>query len=120
MLALYKPIELSWILVLSLLKYFAFSIQYILIIQYLLPDLHVVEIASSTALMFLSQTLVPSFAITELIVRGSVSAYFFSFITKDVLAIVLATFSIWILNVILPAIIGAVLVLKSKIVSENS
>lgn len=119
-LSLYKPYELFWILLLAITKYLVFSIQYILAIQYILPELFVSDIFISTALIFLTQSIVPSFAITELFVRTSVSAYFFSFITNDILIIVLAAFSIWILNVILPALIGSVLVLKSKIISENN
>ncbi len=113
-LAYYKPSELLLIFLLSCTKYLAFTFQYILAVKYVKPELSSFEIGASSALIFLTQTIVPSFAFTELFVRGSIAAYFFSFISNDLLIIVLVTFSIWILNVIIPAIIGSVLILKSK------
>lgn len=108
------------ILLLALLRYVIFSTQYLLIINYVAPSLSMMSIIMMTSLIFLTQSILPSFAITELMMRGSVAAFFFAFISDDVLPIVASAFSIWILNVILPAVIGSYFVLKANFLGARN
>lgn len=106
--------KISIILLLALFRYVIFTTQYLLIINYVAPYLSFSNIIMMTSLIFLAQSILPSFAITEIMMRGSVAAFFFEYISDDVLPIVASAFSIWILNVILPAIIGSYFVLKAN------
>lgn len=108
------------ILLLALFRYAIFSTQYLLIINYVAPTLSLSSILMMTSLIFLTQSILPSFAITEIMMRGSVAAFFFAYISNDVLSMVASAFSIWILNVILPAIIGSYFVLKANFLGARN
>lgn len=108
------------ILLLALFRYAIFSTQYLLIIYYVAPTLSLSSILMMTSLIFLTQSILPSFAITEIMMRGSVAAFFFAYISNDVLSMVASAFSIWILNVILPAIIGSYFVLKANFLGARN
>ncbi len=112
--------EVVTILFFALIRYLIFSTQYLLIIKYVDPSLNVSSIFMMTSLIFLTQSILPSFAITEIMMRGSVAAFFFEHISNDVIPIVASAFSIWILNVILPAIIGSYFVLKANFLSARN
>lgn len=112
--------KISIILLLALLRYMVFTTQYLLIINYVAPSLSISNIVMMTSLIFLTQSILPSFAITEIMMRGSVAAFFFEYISNDVLPIVASAFSIWILNVILPAVIGSYFVLKANFLGARN
>ena len=52
----------------------------------------------------------PSVALVELGIRGNVALFFLTYITENSLAILAATFSLWTINLLLPAILGAVVI----------
>lgn len=112
--------EIATILFFAFIRYLIFSTQYLLIIKYVDPSLNVSSVFMMTSLVFLTQSILPSFAITEIMMRGSVAAFFFEHISNDVIPIVASAFSIWILNVILPAIIGSYFVLKANFLSARN
>lgn len=112
--------EVAVILFFAFVRYLIFSTQYLLIINYVDPSLSISSIIMMTSLVFLAQSILPSFAITEIMMRGSVAAFFFEHISNDVIPIVASAFSIWILNVILPAIIGSYFVLKANFLGARN
>jgi hypothetical protein len=117
---LFHSKQIAIILLFAFFRYVIFSTQYLLIINYVDPSLSISNIIMMTSLIFLAQSILPSFAITELMMRGSLAAFFFEHISTDVLPIVASAFSIWILNVILPAIIGSYFVLKANFLGARN
>ncbi len=117
---LFHSKQVAIILLFAFIRYLIFSTQYLLIIKYVDPSLSISNIVMMTSLIFLAQSILPSFAITEIMMRGSVAAFFFEHISSDVLPIVASAFSIWILNVILPAIIGLYFVLKANFLGARN
>ena len=51
-----------------------------------------------SALTFLSMSIIPTIALTEIGVRGSVAIYFFGFLSENVVGIMTASFTLWIIN----------------------
>ena len=103
---------------LSLFRYVLFCTQ-----QYFLFRAFHVEVAYLTcmklsALSFLIITIVPSIAFGELGIRGGVNLAIFGAITTDTPAILLVTFALWIINLGIPALMGAVAMLYIKIRKE--
>lgn len=117
---LFHSKQILVILLFAFIRYSIFSTQYLLIINYVDPSLGISNIIMMTSLIFLAQSILPSFAITEIMMRGSVAAFFFEQLSSDVLPIVASAFSIWILNVILPAIIGSYFVLKANFLGARN
>ncbi len=58
------------------------------------------------SLTFFINSVVPSFALSEIAVRSASSVFFFSAVTSDVNAIISASLTVWTINLALPALIG--------------
>ncbi len=110
----YSILELSSFLALSALRFVIFSFQYCLFFWAL-----GVEVDLSTALMlvfsiFFVQTIIPSIAIVELGIRGKVALYFMDFVKANSLAVLAAAFGLWTVNLLFPAFIGFLVLLRKK------
>ena len=97
------------------LRYAVFTFQFHLIflvfqIQLPLPDsLMIIN------LIFLTKTIIPTFNfLTDLGVRQISALYFFSFYGVNHSVIMAAVFSIWLINILLPVLVGTGIILSSK------
>jgi len=98
----------------SLFRYIFFTTQQIIVFYLLNPWISIPELFGLSALSFLLITIIPSIALGELGVRGGVNIAVFGFaglLSSDVL---LATFTLWFVNLVLPALMGAISVLFLK------
>ncbi len=114
--------ELAFFLVLSYLRYGIYTLQYILLIALFGIDTSIgIALIMVTSIFFI-QTIVPSIALIELGIRGNVALFFWGLITTQNIAILAATFTLWIINLVIPASIGMFLFfsLKKVIPTLNS
>jgi hypothetical protein len=65
--------------------------------------------------MFLILAVVPTIALAELGVRGKISIFLFGAFSTNTLGIVLTASTIWLINLILPALAGSLFVLGIKL-----
>jgi hypothetical protein len=63
-------------------------------------------------IIFFIQSALPSLDLLDIGVRALTATYFFGFLTDQHVAIMAATACIWLVNLIIPAILGSVFVLK--------
>jgi hypothetical protein len=118
----YKSKELLVILLLSLFRYLVFSAQFLLLLRIFGAELPVSQGIILIPVIYLVMALVPSIALTELGVRGSVSIfviglYFKKFGMGDPdaeLAILTSATVLWLVNLIIPAIMGTFFVFSLK------
>lgn len=68
------------------------------------------------SVLYLVMAIIPTIALAEIGIRGEVSKLLFGMISANTLGIVAATVSIWLINLILPAIAGSLLFLGTRIV----
>jgi uncharacterized membrane protein YbhN (UPF0104 family) len=123
---LYNSIELHNILLISLLRYFVFSTQFYLCFLLFGIKMNIFEGLIIISVIYLIITVIPTVALSELGVRGSVSlfvfAYYFtaigSFDEQVKIAIVAASALIWIINLIIPALAGSYFIIKFKIIRK--
>ena len=110
----YKYPELSVILAYSMLRYFVFSSQFVLMIWAVgihIPVFHIYILVST---IFFINMFRPSIALVEFAIRGAVSvqvleAYYHYFLGTKFLYgadIIFASTLIWFINIIIPALIG--------------
>jgi hypothetical protein len=71
------------------------------------------------AMTFFVMSVVPTFAIAELGIRAAVAAYFFGKLTIDVLPVLNATFSLWLINLAIPALAGSIFIFHFRL-EKNS
>jgi hypothetical protein len=105
--------ELRNVLLLSLARYGVFTAQFALLLH-ACAGLSPAESVSTIPAVFLIGTLIPTAMLTELGVRGSVALALFDSGGNDP-GIVLATTLLWLVNIALPAIAGAMIMLLARI-----
>ncbi len=106
--------ENSIVFLLSFMRYLVFSFQYYLVLQIFGIDAGLVNSLVLIALTFFMTSAIPTFALSEIAVRGLASVYFFSTITSDVVAIITASITLWIINLAIPALIGGMFIWDLK------
>jgi len=66
---------------------------------------------ASICFTFLVLSMAPNFAVAELGVRGLVSVWVLGFFTTNKVSILMATLSVWFVNLMIPAAMGALLLI---------
>lgn len=105
--SLYTKYDLLKLTLLSSLRYLVFSYQFILMLEFFGISLPYFEAMRLITLIYLVMAVVPSIALSELTVRGSVALYFLSPVTTNPAGILAATSVLWLINLAIPAIIGS-------------
>ncbi|HEX6430136.1 MAG TPA: lysylphosphatidylglycerol synthase domain-containing protein [Niastella sp.] len=108
------------ILSLSVLRYSVFIGQYYLLFDVL--DVHVTaaQVAGSVSVIFLVLSIVPTIAvITELGVRWKIGIEVVQLFDSNITGILATSLIIWIINLVIPALIGSLLILSIKVFSNR-
>ena len=108
-----KP-ELLIILGLAFLRYVVFTTQFFLLLKVFGIQGSFAEEILLINMVFFVMTLIPTFALAELGVRGAVATYFLSKISPDSLAILNASVSLWLINLVIPAITGILFIFQFR------
>ena len=106
------------LLSISFFRYVVFVLQYIFMLQLLQVEQNVWSGFWIITVMFWILAIIPSFAIADLGIRGTVAKTLFSY-SSNTIGILTATFGIWFVNLFIPALIGSLLILGIKIKKEN-
>jgi hypothetical protein len=115
--------RLSWLLLLSAVRYCTFVVQYILLFQLFNVEIPATTLFWIMSLVFLALAIIPTLAVVvEFGVRGEVCLQLAGLFTANSLGIVLTSATMWLVNLIIPALIGSLLILSIKIFkrSENA
>jgi len=110
----YKAAELLNIMWFCLARFFVFTFQYYLIIHLLVPQIPILQLSLLMFVFFFVQSALPSLDILDIGVRGALGGILFKYVTDQTVAVVVAVSLIYIINLIIPAILGSVFVFKLK------
>lgn len=118
----YSNKELITVILLSLFRFVVFSFQFYILLQLFRVNLPLMDGLVVIAVIFFVMTIIPTVAITELGIRGSVSLFLIGMyfggpemMPPSVgLGIVAASTALWIINLATPALIGAMFVFSLK------
>lgn len=105
---------LSKVIFWSLLRYSIFLGQYWLIFEVVDLSLDFIQMCISISVLLFMLSIVPTISLVELGLRWQLSILLFAPLTSNVTALTMGVTLIWLLNMILPAGIGAVLMLTNK------
>ncbi len=103
----------------SLLRYLVFSHQFYLFLMLFQVDADYFTLINLIFCTYFIASIIPSLAIFDWVIKGSVAVFIFSFIHVNPLTIVTITTFMWLLNFALPALLGSIFVLNFKMVSEK-
>lgn len=115
----YNKTDLLKLIALSSLRYFIFASQNYLLLLALGLSMNSISTFAAIFSVFWCLAVLPSLALAELPLRTQMGYYFLGQIADQPLAIMAASFGLWCINLIFPAIIGLLLMLGAKILSDE-
>lgn len=108
--------QLLWqLFLLSFLRYLVFAFQFYLLLLVFGIELSFWISLVSISQIYLVMTLIPTFALTEIGVRGSVALLILGCFSPFTTGIMAASVTLWIINLAIPALAGSIILLKQKI-----
>lgn len=110
-----KVNELVRLLSLSLGRYLVFLLQYLLLFQVFGINLYWLDAFAMVGVMLTVLAVIPSMALAELGFRGKVSLLLFGLLSNNSFGIIATAAGIWLINLILPAILGTLFILGLRI-----
>jgi uncharacterized membrane protein YbhN (UPF0104 family) len=108
--------ELGYVLLLSLVRYIVFTTQFVLMLYFFDVSKDFGILVTGVNFIFLVKSVIPTFF--DLGVRESSAVYFFSDFTLLSDKVLFASLSIWIINIIIPAVVGVFLIFRIKIFTK--
>jgi hypothetical protein len=123
----YQSAELAYVLFLSLLRYFVFTTQFILLLYAFEIGMPLKHFLIVIPLVFLAITIIPTIALTELGIRGSLSLYLMGFYLNSAgvmsdettLGIFAASTILWLINLAIPAITGTFFIFNLRFIRSK-
>lgn len=107
------------VLGLSILRYLVFSAQYLILLRAMGVEVVWWQGFGMIYLLYLTMAMIPSITIAELGIRGEVGLYYLGLLSANKMGIIAATFGIWLINLVVPAILGSLLLLGIKVLNED-
>jgi hypothetical protein len=101
-------------LVFALCRYLIFSSMFLKVLLFFGADISIWDAIPLIFSMYLLVSLIPTFFIFDVVVRGGVSVWLFSLIEVPELIILSVVMFMWIINFVFPAILGSFFVVKYK------
>lgn len=115
----FKRKQLLQILGLSFLRYLVYTLQFIILMKILLVEAHVLDLLFTVWLIFWAMAIVPSIAIAEIGIRGETALFFLAPLSTNHFGIVSSSLLLWLINLIIPALIGCLFVFRMKIYDDE-
>ena len=107
--------ELTRILILSASRYVVFVLQYVVLLEVFEVNISWIDASAMLAVMFLVLAIVPSIALAELGFRGKLGIQLFGLLSSNTIGIIATVAVIWMINLIIPAIAGSLLILGIRL-----
>ncbi len=104
----------------AILRYLTFSLQFVLILQIFQINIPLLDLSAVSCLVFLFKTIIPSINfVSDLGVRELSAMHLFNLYPVHISSVITATFALWLLNILLPVLVGAGLFLKLSLSSKK-
>jgi hypothetical protein len=116
----YNMQRLGALLLLSFTRFCVFVAQYILLFHLFEVYIPIVTLFWIMSLVFLALAIIPSITLVEIGVRGEVSLLLVGLYSTNNLGILLTSVSIWLINLILPAVAGSLLILGIRVFKKRN
>ncbi|RYY41813.1 MAG: hypothetical protein EOO08_01400 [Chitinophagaceae bacterium] len=111
--------RLARLLLLSVVRYAVFVIQYLLAFRLFSVTVSLLPAVGVMSLVFLALAVIPSVVLLEVGIRGQVSLQLIGLFSANSLGILLTSVTIWLVNLVLPALAGSILILGIKIFKQR-
>lgn len=102
------------ILLLSVARYLIFSFLFYQLLQFFGGSILLKDATIVIFTMYLLVSVIPSFFVLDVVIRGGVAVWLFSFVGVSEILVLSTVFFMWLLNTVIPAIVGSYFVLTFK------
>ncbi|MFT3683205.1 MAG: lysylphosphatidylglycerol synthase transmembrane domain-containing protein [Ferruginibacter sp.] len=116
----FDDIQLLRVLSLSFGRYLVFIVQYILLLQVMQVEIGWWNCFWLITVFYLVMAMAPTIGFIELPVRVSACWAILKFYTTNELGVGAAALGIWLINLVIPAVIGSLLILSVKVLKEKN
>ena len=110
----YNAAELAKVLLYSVARYAVFTTQFFILLQLFNVPIDYADAIVLIMIMHFVISVIPTIAITEIGIRGSVALFLFGLVSSNTVGILSATFVMWVVNLLLPALIGTIFIFTLK------
>ena len=107
------------VLLLSVLRFLVFGIQYILMLRFLQVNVGWWSGFWMVSVLFLLLAMVPTIALLELGLRWRYSLVLFGMFSTDAVAIYASATGIWLVNLVIPALAGSLFIIGVRVFRER-
>jgi len=104
---------------LSFLKYVVFAHQFYFLIWLFGIDVSYIDAMAFITSMYILVSVIPTIFILDVIIKGSIAVWLFSFVNANEFVVLAITTLMWLFNFAFPAMVGSYFVLRFKINTEN-
>lgn len=111
----FKNDEQFIILAISMLRFVVFTAQYLILLRWMNVSFPLREGFFIACLFFWAITVIPSIALAELGIRSQVGVFLFGKFSANTMGIVGATAGLWLINLVLPAVVGSILLIRLRL-----
>lgn len=99
----------------SLFRYLVFSYQYYYLLQIFGVEVDYLVAMTLITSMYLLASILPAISIFDVLIKGSVAVFLFSFVEVNELTILSITTTMWLLNFVIPSLFGSYYVINFKL-----
>ncbi|PQA60036.1 hypothetical protein C5O19_10585 [Siphonobacter curvatus] len=111
----YSSGDVRFLVFLASFRFLTYSIQFLLVLYGFGVSLPVLDQLTVVWLLFLTKSVIPAFSfLSDLGIRTFSTLYFFSFYRVDPALVTSASLTIWLLNILLPVLVGIVFVAQLR------
>lgn len=96
----------------SMLRYLIFSHQWLFLLYLIKPDVVYFNTIFAVFSMYLLATLIPTFAMLDWAIKGSIALFLFAALGFEAPEIMLISLLMWVFNFVFPALVGSFFMLK--------
>lgn len=105
----------------TILRFLTYSLQFVIMLQIFQIEVKFIDLWAISCLVLLFKTLIPQINfLSDLGIREVSALHFFSFYSVNVSSVITATFALWIINILLPVLLGSIFFLKIKNLNKSS
>lgn len=115
----YPKKKLTAGIVFSLIRYLIFSFQFYILLHLLNVHLSYFLAMAALTSMYLITSIIPSVFIFDVVIKGSVAVYLFAFIGVNEITILTVVMLMWLLNFVIPSVIGSYYVIRFKLPKQT-
>lgn len=114
-----SSIERLKLLLLSILRYGVFNIQFAILLMIFIPDIPFLIAITAVALIYFGSTVVPTSWLSSLAIKTSFAFFIVDLVGYEGIYGIMASILLWVINLIIPALLGFLLIGGSNIYSLN-